>query len=48
LADHPPHLPPAHPDRPEHPQLAGAFEHRQHEVLMMPKTLMITDRANRT
>ena len=31
VADHPPHLPPAHPDRAEHPQFACAFEYREYQ-----------------
>ena len=29
VADHPPHLAAAHPDRPQHPELARALEHRE-------------------
>ena len=31
VPDHPPDLPAGHADRPQHPELAGALEDRQHE-----------------
>jgi len=31
VADHASRLAAGHPDRAEHPELAGAFEHRQHQ-----------------
>ena len=37
VADHPPHLPARHPDRAQHPELARALEHGEHERVHDPE-----------
>ena len=37
VPDHAPHLPPGHADRAQHPELARALEHRQHERVHDPE-----------
>ena len=48
VADHPPRLPARHPDRAQHPDLARALEHGQHERVDDPEQADDDDSASST